>query len=141
MHQQAELILRNNGLRCTPGRVRILGVLLEADEPLSNARIINRLGGRAVDKVTVYRVMEAFMLAGLVHRAYLRDRTWHFEFADRCGPRQCHPHFTCRKCGRTTCLTDASVPLASHLPKGFTMERQRVHLTGLCNKCSKGENV
>jgi len=132
---QIKETLHAHGFRCTEGRARILRVLQSARKPLSHAEILKRTG-KHVNRVTVYRVLEAFAEAGMVHRAYVNERTWVFELSDRCTSRQCHPHFTCRKCGRVTCLTDVVVPLAKGLPKGYVAERQKVHIEGICAACA-----
>jgi Fur family ferric uptake transcriptional regulator len=111
-------------------------VLLGAVKPLTQEKIAMKLGGEAPDKVTIYRTLETFVDSGLVHKAYLRKRSWHFELARNCTENQCHPHFTCTECGVTHCLTDVSIPLASTATKGFTITRQRVQLEGLCPKCN-----
>ena len=130
----ARKALRGNGLRCTRSRVAILSLLLRATKPMSHQDVMACLGG--VDKVTVYRTLEAFVQIGIVHRAYAHDRRWLYETADRCGERCCHPHFTCSGCGETTCLVDVHIPLAEGLGKGFIPERQRVHIEGLCPECA-----
>ena len=127
--------LRAHGFRCTEGRVRIFSTLQAARRPLSHTDILKRVG-RHVNRVTVYRVLEAFTEAGMVHRAFVNDRTWVFELPDRCTSRQCHPHFTCNTCGKVTCLTDVVVPLAKRLPKGYVAERQKVHIEGTCAACA-----
>ena len=135
---KAQELLSSVHLRRTRPRTSILCVLLGAVKPLSREKIAVKLGGGAPDKVTIYRTLETFVDSGLVHKAYLRKRAWHFELAHNCTEKQCHPHFTCTKCGATYCLTDVSIPLASTVNKGFTITRQRVQLEGLCPKCNAG---
>lgn len=48
-----------------------------------------------------------------------------------------HLHFTCRKCGRTYCLEDTTVPLVT-LPSGFAMDEAEFIVKGLCPNCNKG---
>jgi Fur family ferric uptake transcriptional regulator len=111
-------------------------VLLGADKPLRQDQIAVKLGDDAPDKVTIYRTLEVFLAAGLVHKAFLGERAWHFELAHNCTESQCHPHFTCTDCGDTHCLTDVLIPLARASKKGFAVSRQRVQLEGLCPKCN-----
>ena len=127
--------LHAHGFRCTEARGRILSALQAARRPLSHADILKRTG-RTMNRVTVYRVLEAFTNAGMVHRACIDGRTWVFELSDRCTSRQCHPHFTCARCEEITCLTDVVVPLAKRLPKGYVAERQKVHIEGTCAACA-----
>jgi len=129
-------LLRSRGLRPTRGRLRLLSLLRAARRPLSHGEILRRMRGQAMDRVSVYRALQAFVRAGLLHRAYLDERTWTFETPDRCGPDRCHPHFTCRRCEKVTCLTQVHVPLVTGLPRGWIAERQKVHIEGLCPACA-----
>lgn len=45
-----------------------------------------------------------------------------------------HLHFTCRKCGRTYCLKDSSVPMVD-LPDGFVMDEAEYVVKGICPRC------
>ena len=133
---KARRMLKDAGLYCTEARVAILQVLMEAVRPLAQDQIARQLTTRKLNKVTVYRTLESLTEAGIVHRAFLHDRAWHFELADHCTEKQCHPHFTCTSCGVTRCLTDTSVPMARIPHKGFVIRRQQVRLEGLCPACA-----
>jgi Fur family ferric uptake transcriptional regulator len=128
-------LLRSAGLRVTAPRAAVLEVLLEARRPVTQEQIAESLGRRAPNKVTIYRILEALVAADIVHRAFLQDRTWHFEPAHRCSEHQCHPHFSCTRCGLTDCLTQMKMPLAPRLA-GYRIEYQRVQLEGLCPRCN-----
>ncbi len=133
---RARKMLKLAGLYCTRSRLAILKVLIKAHKPLTQEQISHRLGRTRLDRVTVYRALQSFYRTRLVHKAYLQKRTWHFELADHCTERQCHPHFTCNKCGMTQCLINLSVPIVKGLGKGFIIQRQQVRLEGLCPKCA-----
>lgn len=133
---KAEKLLRQAKLRCTRGRVAILQVLSGAKKPLTRQQIASELGKKGLDKVTIYRALEGFVKGGLVHRAFLHNRTWHFELSDNCTENQCHPHFACTECGSTHCLTDIALPMTKSPYKGFVIDRQRVQLEGLCPECN-----
>jgi Fur family ferric uptake transcriptional regulator len=131
----AERLLRDAGLKCTRGRVAILEVLGSTERPMTREEIAARIGRKSPDKVTIYRALERFVEVGIVHRAFMQRRAWHFELAHNCTESQCHPHFTCTDCGTTHCLTEMTVPLASSPHNGFVIDRQRVQLEGLCPEC------
>jgi len=128
-------LLRSVDLRRTGPRVTILSVLLRAGKPLTQDQIAAKLADAVPNKVTIYRTLESFCKAGLVHKAFMHKRAWHFELADKCTESQCHPHFTCEKCGVTQCLTKLSVSIVKGLKKGFVIHRQQVRLEGLCPRC------
>lgn len=133
---QAHRLLSAAELRCTPGRLAILSVLLNAHKPLSQQQIQIRLSGEHLDRVTIYRALACFVRVGLVHRAYLQNRTAYYEPPNHCRETQCHPHFTCLKCGSTYCVYGVFLPVVEGLKKGFVVQRQQVRLEGLCPKCS-----
>ncbi len=133
---QARRMLKTAKLYCTESRLTILGILAKADKPLSQDQIAGRSGGRRFDKVTIYRTLESLLQVGLVHKAFMEKRAWHFELAHNCTEHQCHPHFTCSNCGDTHCLTVISLPMAKSPHQGFVIHRQQVRLEGLCPKCA-----
>lgn len=133
---KARHMLKEARLYCTEARVAILKVLMEAGRPLRQDQIGGPLADRTMNKVTIYRTLDSLIEAGLVHRAFMHNRAWHFELADHCTEKQCHPHFTCTNCGVTRCLTDISLPLAIIPQKGFIINRQQVRLEGLCPACA-----
>ena len=136
LDSKAREMLRAARLYCTAGRVAILKVLMKAGRPLSQEEIAARSGGKHFDKVTIYRTLKSLLGVGLVHKAFVEDRAQHFELANNCTERQCHPHFTCTCCGKTTCLMGMSVPMARSPHKGFVIHRQQVRLEGLCPACA-----
>ena len=129
-------VLKKANLYCTKCRRAMLKVLANAQEPLTQHEIARRMGRKRFNKVTIYRTLESFCRAGLLHKAYMHERAWHFELADRCGEIRCHPHFTCKSCGVTRCLTDLSFPVVKGLKQGFVIQRQQVRLEGLCPACA-----
>ena len=135
LDEKARQILTSASLYCTEGRVAILKVLLEARRPVRQDQIAEKLPGKPMNKVTIYRTLESLVAAGIIHRAFIQERAWHFELADHCSEKQCHPHFTCSSCGITHCLTEFSVPMAPSSYKGFVIQHQQVRLEGLCPAC------
>jgi len=133
---QSRTMLKAAELYRTKVRIATLKVLMKADEPLSQNQIARRLGKKHFDKVTIYRTLESLLKVGLVHKAFIEKRAWHFELADNCTESQCHPHFTCTNCGSTHCLTEISLPMANSPHKGFVIHRQQVRLEGLCPACT-----
>jgi len=133
---QACKMLKAAKLYSTRGRVAILKVLIKAGRPLSQDEIAGRSGRKHFDKVTIYRTLESLLKVGLVHKAFIDKRAWHFELAHNCSESQCHPHFTCTSCGNTHCLTGVSLPMAKSPHKGFIIHRQQVYLEGLCPACA-----
>ena len=133
---QANEMLKAAKLYRTKPRVAILKVLLKARKPLSQDQIARRCGKKHFDKVTIYRTLESLLKVGLTHKAFMDKRASHFELANHCTEKQCHPHFICTNCGNTHCLMDMSLPMAISPYKGFIIKRQKVYLEGLCPECA-----
>ena len=134
--RKIEMMLNRAGLKKTRQRIDILKIFVNAKRPLTAEQISFRLGQEAPNKVTIYRTIESLADSGLVHRAYIHDRTRHYELGEHCTELQCHPHFTCTKCGSTRCMPGSTVEMVKGLVQGFVVHRQQVRLEGLCPKCA-----
>jgi len=143
LDEKAREMLRDCKLYCTEARIAVLRVLMQAPRPLQQNQIAQHPTSKTLNKVTIYRTLESLVEVGLVHRAFMQKRAWHFELAHHCSKTQCHPHFTCLNCGQTHCLTGISIPMAESPYKGFIISRQQVRLEGLCPACqeSAGEHT
>jgi Fur family ferric uptake transcriptional regulator len=139
LKEKVDKILNSAKLKRTLPRRMILEVLLNANRPQTADEIASAMGKARPNRVTVYRTLESMVSGGLVHRAFVEERSQYYELADRCTEHQCHPHFVCTDCGRTSCLHDVSVSMASHPPVGFVIHRQQVRLEGLCPACGTEE--
>ena len=127
--------IRRCGARATPARVRVLRLLREAPTPLSHAEIEARLGELAIDRVTLYRVLDWLVASGLAHKNADAQRVFRFSSASL-GEHTTHVHFRCEQCGGVYCL-DASLPVAPALPPGFSLTRLDFDLRGICANCGK----
>ena len=132
--EKCDEILTKALLRRTKPRLDVLSKLLKSKKPLTQEQIAAKLG-KGPDKVTIYRTLETFLELGIIHKAYLQQRTWHFELADKCTEKQCHPHFTCTNCGEMRCMPEIVMPMAKSPHKGYRITHQQVRLEGLCPKC------
>ncbi len=133
--------LKDARLRVTSARLAVLDSLLNAPNPLNQEQIAESLKPNSPDKVTIYRSLEKLVEADVIHLAYIKDRTGYYEPADNCDSRQCHPHFTCKVCKSTICLTQTRLPLLKQVPPGFVLENQKVLLSGICSSCNKEKNT
>jgi Fur family ferric uptake transcriptional regulator len=129
-------LLRENGFRVTKGRMEVLGLFFKAGRPLAQSQIMDMLRLK-LDRASVYRILNAFTGAGIIHMAYVDGRHRVYELPDNCGGMNCHPHFSCRSCGVTTCLANLKVSFKGALGKGFVVERQKVLIEGLCPACRR----
>ena len=127
-------LLKENGFKVTKGRAEVLALFFKADRPLSQKEIMEMLR-LDLDRASVYRILDAFTQAGLIHMAYVDGRHRVYELPGKCGAHSCHPHFSCRGCGMTACLEDFKGRYKVDLADGFVAERQKVLIEGLCPSC------
>lgn len=137
---QARHLVRGRHARVTAPRVRVLAELLAAGQPLTHQDVQRRVGGDThadpVDRVTVYRVLDWLVEAGLAHRVAGPDRVFRFSAQDL--GHGAHGHFRCTDCGRMFCIAGAAGAarlLRSILPAGFTGETIELTVSGRCAQC------
>ena len=140
---QAREFLKGAGLKVTAGRVALLKVLIQADQPVAQRDLLRKLEKQGFNRVSVYRALRAFMNQGIVHRIVTEDRVWRFAVS-RCGHKglcgdlgHCHPHFVCRKCEKIQCLVQTSIPDVA--VENYRVEEQAMYLWGVCDKCLEEE--
>jgi len=131
----AERAIRAAGERLTAPRAAVLDALLAARQALTHHEIEQALAPRlAVDRVTVYRVLDWLVSLGLAHRIAGEDRTWRF-LASHGEGHAAHAHFMCSRCGRTVCLDEVAVPPAVKVPRGFEPSHVELNVKGVCATC------
>jgi Fur family ferric uptake transcriptional regulator/Fur family zinc uptake transcriptional regulator len=132
-------LLKESGLRRTPAREIVLGLLCEARRPLSHEQIAAAPSTEGMDRVTLYRTLAALQEAGLAHRVQGKDGVWHFcahaTHKDGCPGN--HPHFLCLRCGGMRCLSDQSLPWVNVDANEQVIGKHLV-VYGSCRACAKG---
>ena len=141
----ANALLANLPGRRTRGRTHILAALIEARRALNHAEIESLLPADvALDRVTLYRVLDWLAEHRLVHRVSGADRAVRFAFSGNTASVQSkaemHAHFQCDSCARVVCLE----ALPTHLPKlnnGFHARKADVLVHGQCDQCAQAKTV
>ncbi len=133
--ESVALLIRRTGARATPARVRVLQLLQAAPAAMTRQAIEQSLSDRALDRVTLYRVLDWLVDSGLAHRNADAQRVFRFS-AVAAGEHATHTHFRCEDCGRVFCL-DAAAPAAPRLPEGFSLARIELDLRGRCAECTE----
>lgn len=124
--------LKEVGLRATPARIAILGLLQADARPTEVKTILRKLKAKAPDQATVYRVLSSLVEAGLVKTVSLKAGIESYEIADL--PH--HHHLTCEKCGY---VEDVEVCIKTPTPtsRSFrSVNSHRLEFSGICNNCS-----
>lgn len=129
-------ILTRTGLKKTSGRIALLKLLLQAKKPLTQQEISNSLAGVNFNYVSIYRSLDAFLKAGIVHKVEAGDRNRRFAVCSCGSSSHCHPHFICRSCGKVECLSELKIPELRELKSGYVAEEQEIYIRGICANCS-----
>lgn len=132
----AEFRIKNINQRSTPVRRAILGVLLDSNDPLAHAEILERLQNVGeFDRVTVYRVLDWLVAHGLAHKVAGAGRAWRFQ-ATHSETMHHHAHFQCTHCGRIFCLPEVLPMLPKPMPDNLIVESVELNLKGICSHCN-----
>ena len=136
----ADTRLRAEGERMTAARLRVLGLLLAAGEPVKAYDLIARFGedGQPAKPPTVYRALEFLERKGLAHRiasisAYVACNA---EAADAGSPHAA-AFLICDCCGATE---EVSAPVTGGLISaaeraGYVLARTTIEAHGRCPAC------
>ena len=141
----AEAAIRATGERLTQPRIAVLACLLASGSATSHLDVAGMIKDHhAVDRVTVYRVLEWLVNLGIAHRIAGDDRVWRFMVSTQgamaksvpTGQHGHHAHFTCQTCGQTFCLDKAIPKVDVKLPKGFRTSEIDLVVRGRCAACA-----
>jgi len=131
--------LAARGLRRTTARLLVLQALADASAAVSHAELEARLPA-GTDRVTLYRVLDSLVDAGLAMRHVGDDRTGRFSLVDGTD-HAVHSHFHCDDCGRVFCMPTGP-PRQPSLPVGFALEGVDLRFHGHCPDCThQGETA
>lgn len=129
--------IRDCGLKCTPTRLAVLQYLVKAHRPVSTREIIQNLKDTAIDKVTIYRILESFVVKDLITPVAHRDRRRLYEAHMEANCQLNHSHFNCLLCGHVSCIEKNTLQIATlPLPDGFQLKQVRLQIEGICPDCS-----
>lgn len=108
----AESQLRATSLRATEARIKVLAALLGAPYALSHQDVQDTL--LEMDRVTLYRALDALTDAGLAHKIAGDDRVFRYNAgaehlaSDGTNPtphqQHQHGHFKCTRCAKVFCI-------------------------------------
>ncbi|MFT3884017.1 MAG: transcriptional repressor [Flavobacteriales bacterium] len=132
-----EDVLRHHRLRVTALRLDLMRLLRTSDHALTQQELEDGLRVQA-DRVSVFRSLNAFEEAGVVHRVMDGRGTRCFaRYGADCGHghhNDAHAHFRCHACGHVYCMAPVDLPAVS-LPRGFKVTASHLELEGTCKAC------
>ena len=133
-------LLESSGLEATANRLLILEVIGSNSYPLTVVEILHTVERtRAINRVTVYRILDLLVEKHLLERIRAGGRAAYFGIAPNENHPQ-HPHFYCINCGLVNCLSPESLTVHSeNFKKTFpgSIQRIEIRVEGICNTCLK----
>ena len=136
VREDIKATLKVFGLRPTKARILVCEVLMKASCPVSHGELQADERLKEINRVTLYRTLNALEGAGLVHKVLGVDSCWYFclHETDQPGCPGDHPHFYCLECGRMECLKEYRLPFIE-VPRGYHVEGKQLLVYGICSKC------
>ena len=123
-------------MKVTKNRVSLVSALASRTEPITVSELKRTLA-KSMDKVTIYRTLEQFVIAGLVARVDFQHDHAHYELA---VGRKHHHHIICTECGASEDIDSCH---AQNLEKKVlresndftTLTHHSLEFFGHCNHC------
>ncbi|PCI24328.1 MAG: ferric uptake regulator family protein [SAR324 cluster bacterium] len=134
-------LLQFAGIKPNLNRRLVLDLVTGSEMPLSSQEILelalSRKEQRAINRVTMYRILDLLVEKGLLNRLSSPDRT------DRYCMRESknhphHVHFFCEHCQKMLCLPSKSIvmePVKVESPEFSRINSVQVLLGGVCRAC------
>ncbi|WP_118195141.1 Fur family transcriptional regulator [Albibacterium indicum] len=140
--EKAERLLRKHNLKVTVPRLSVLSVISEKETATSQPDL-EKVLGKSVDRVTLYRVLNVFEEKGILHKIFDLHGTATYALCSEECPEHIHSedhvHFTCSKCNSVYCLNEVTIPTIE-TPIGFRVDAVGINAVGICAQCQSKVN-
>ncbi len=135
---KAEELLLKHKLRKTGNRLAVLSLFAGHSKAFSHSEIQAKMGSN-MDRVTLYRILDAFEKCGILHKIPDDEVSVKYALCDHDHSVEHHhsddhAHFKCHECGDTICLEDYEIPSLKS-PHGFRVDEKFLLLGGVCDQC------
>ncbi|MDR1198677.1 MAG: TonB-dependent receptor [Prevotellaceae bacterium] len=121
--------------RNTKTKQMVMNVLENAKSALCHEDIEKQLSG-AIDRVTIYRILQSFCDDAKVHRISSESGRTYYAICHDCSidnHNDNHFHFRCMQCETVTCIDEPAV--LPKLPHGYSISSISYLVSGFCSKC------
>ncbi len=128
--------LQEVSLQVTPARVATMQLFESHDTPLDAQHLIDHLQkDLGIDRVTVFRIINAFVEKGLLRKVEFGEGKARYELNK--GE---HHHLICEQCGKIEDISDCNIgELEKDIKKkkGFLVRQHSLEFFGLCKDCQQ----
>jgi len=132
-------LLKQESIKITKNRLDVLKKMIESGTLLDASSLHKRLNANSkINLATVYRILKLLREKGILRSIRGENGIELFEMA--CQHNPLHPHFYCRKCGKTFCLKPLYFDVLKTLfpmAEGCDVENIAITLSGICPRCKK----
>lgn len=126
--------LREASFKVTPARLAAMKLFESHDQPLDVQHVIDDLAKNLdVDRVTVYRILNAFTQKGLLRKIEFGEGKARYELNK--GE---HHHLICQSCGAIEDISDCGIEDLEkkiNQKKNFLVKSHSLEFFGLCITC------
>lgn len=135
-HKQQTIteLLREHGFKATPGRLALLTLLMQSQEPLTVEDMTHKLSQK-INTATIYRALDQFVQKGMLYQTHFRDGKTYYEYQQ-----QHHHHIVCTNCGdkeEVSVCFDSMTSTVQKSSKKFTEIKDHIlEFFGTCKKCT-----
>jgi Fur family ferric uptake transcriptional regulator len=133
--EKLQEILKSVNMKVTKNRLAVLGLLISNAKPMSVEDIFKKL--KKADQVTIYRILNQFVLKGILYQTDFRSGKAYFEFQNHH-----HHHIVCKDCGDLEevdiCIPETFIKkVQSGSEKFKKISDHALEFFGRCNSCDK----
>lgn len=132
-------LLKQYHLKVTQPRLRTLETISNKKSAISQPEL-EKLIGKEIDRVTLYRVLASFEEKGILHKIFDLNGTATYALCStNCSEHNHHDqhvHFICRRCNSVYCMEEINLP-KFNLPQGYKLETVAINALGLCDHCTE----
>ncbi len=130
--------LVNKNVRPTKARIAVMEALSHSHLPLSVDDVRNYPAVKKLkaDPVTIYRILDVFVVSGLVKRIELGEGKFRYERTDR----EHHHHVICTSCGAmedVADITETNLERVVARKTNYSISSHSLEFFGLCPDCQK----
>ena len=143
-NSESTKILKSRQLKATQGRIAVLETFLAENKALSHTELEHKLAKTNIDRVTIYRILECFVVNSILHKVssehaiQLFALNQHQESTAKHLSDHQHAHFICDSCDKVECFDLPSNVTKQHVYKeiGYAVSSIDITVHGFCKNCS-----